>query len=168
MRKIRRKYTTPLRPWDDERIESERKLKMKYGLRRKREVWKAVSVLRKFRGRAREIAASKDSKAEGILIMRLNRLGILDKDAKLNNVLTLTVEDILKRRMQTIVFEKGLANTAKQARQLINHGHIAIDGRKFIFPNALVTREMEPKISYYGGFSVKKEEKAGEAVGEGT
>jgi small subunit ribosomal protein S4 len=162
MRKIRRKYTKPLRPWDRERISDEKSLKIKYGLRRKREIWKAVSVLRKFRGRAREIAATKDVGSEKMLIKRLNRLGILEKDAKLNDVLTLSPEDILKRRMQTVIFEKGLANTPKQARQLITHGHIAVDGRKFLFPNALVTKDMEPKISYYGGFELK--EKVPEAV----
>jgi small subunit ribosomal protein S4 len=167
MRKTRKKYVKPLRPWDRERISFERKLKIKYGLRRKREIWKAVSVLRRFRGRARDIAASKDKEAESVLIQRLNRLGILEKDAKLNEVLGLTVDDILRRRMQTVVFEKGLANTPNQARQLITHGHIAVDGRRFSFPSALVARETEPKITYYGNFSLKKNMKiAGEESGK--
>ncbi|OGI15817.1 30S ribosomal protein S4 [Candidatus Micrarchaeota archaeon RBG_16_49_10] len=168
MRKITKKYTKPRRPWDKERNEGEKKLKIKYGLRRKREIWKAISILRKFRSRAREIAAKKDAEAEKILIDHLNKLGVLDAEAKLNSVLGLTVEDILKRRMQTVVFEKGLANTQKEARQMITHGHIAVDSRKFFFPSALVTRDMEPKISYYGGFSPKRVEKAGEAGGEGA
>lgn len=168
MRKIRKKYTKPLRPWDRERISEEKKLKIKYGLRRKREIWKAVSILRQFRSRARDIVAKKDSNAEKVLIKRLNRLGILEKDAKLNDVLTLNVNDILKRRLQTIVFEKGLANTPKQARQLITHGHIGIDGRKFLFPSAIVTKELEPKISYYGKFKpdVKEPVKVGAPDGK--
>ena len=157
MRKIRDKYTKPLRPWDRERIENEKKLKIKYGIRRKKEIWKAVSILRIFRARARDIAAKKDAESEKTLIKRLNRLGILEKDSKLNDVLTLEVENILDRRFQTIVFEKGLANTPRQARQLITHGHIAVDGRRFTFPGALIVKEIEPKISYYGSFSLKAE-----------
>jgi len=153
MRKIRRKYTTPLRPWDDERIESERKLKMKYGLRRKREVWKAVSVLRKFRGRAREIAAKQGLQGRGDSNHEAQQARHTGQGCEAEQRADPDGRGHPEEEMQTIVFEKGLANTAKQARQLINHGHIAIDGRKFIFPNALVTREMEPKISYYGGFS---------------
>ena len=67
-----------------------------------------------------------------------------------------SLDDILKRRLQTIVSEKGFDNTPKQARQLITHGHIGIDGRKFFVPSALITREVEPKISYCGKFSLKK------------
>ena len=160
MRKIKKKYTKPLRPWDRERIELEKRLKLKYGLRRKKEIWRAVSILRKFRGRARDIVAKKDAQSEKILVQRLNRIGILEKDAKLNDVLSLTIDDILKRRLQTLVFEKGLANTPKQARQLISHGHIGIDGRRFVYPSALVAREMEPKISYYGKFSLKEPQKS--------
>jgi len=60
----------------------------------------------------------------------------------------LTVEDILERRLQTIVFRKGLAKTIHQARQLITHGHIAIGNQRVTVPSYLVTREEEELVNY--------------------
>ena len=45
------------------------------------------------------------------LIKKLQRLGILGPDAKFEDVLHLTVEDLLRRRLQSLVYEKGLAGT---------------------------------------------------------
>ncbi|MBU5688504.1 MAG: 30S ribosomal protein S4 [Candidatus Aenigmarchaeota archaeon] len=149
MRKIRKTYSKPKRPWDKARIEEEEKIMKKYGLRRKREIWRAAALLRSFRQRARNLAALKNEEEEKKLLERLYRLGLLEKGATLNDVLSLTVEDILERRLQTIVAKKGLANTVKQARQYIVHGHIGIEGRRVKFPSFLVTRELEDKIEYY-------------------
>ena len=63
-------------------------------------------------------------------------------------ILVLKDEDILSRRLQTIVYQKGLAATPKQARQLINHGHIFVDGHKVTVPGYLVLREEEGTVSY--------------------
>jgi len=149
MRRLKKKYKKPRKPWDKARIEKEKELMKKYGLRRKREIWRAEAILRNFRRRARELAAKKDKEAEKILLDKLYRLGLLEKNATLDDVLSLTVEDILERRLQTMVFKKNLANTPKHARQLIVHGHIAVDGRRTIYPSFLVTRELEDKISFY-------------------
>jgi len=149
MRRLKKKYQKPRKPWDKVRIEKEKELMKKYGLRRKREIWRAEAILRNFRRRARELAAKKDKEAEKILLDKLYRLGLLEKNATLDDVLSLTVEDILERRLQTMVFKKNLANTPKHARQLIVHGHIAVDGRRTIYPSFLVTRELEDKISFY-------------------
>jgi len=149
MRRLKKKYKKPRKPWDKARIEKEKELMKKYGLRRKREIWRAEAILRNFRRRARELAAKKDKEAEKILLDKLYRLGLLGKNATLDDVLSLTIEDILERRLQTMVFKKNLANTPKHARQLIVHGHIAVDGRRTIYPSFLVTRELEDKISFY-------------------
>ena len=149
MRRLKKKYKKPRKPWDKARIEKEKELMKKYGLRRKREIWRAEAILRNFRRRARELAAKKDKEAEKILLDKLYRLGLLEKNATLDDVLSLTIEDILERRLQTMVFKKNLANTPKHARQLIVHGHIAVDGRRTIYPSFLVTRELEDKISFY-------------------
>jgi small subunit ribosomal protein S4 len=149
MKRIKRKYEAPKKRWDKARIEEEKKLMEKYGLRRKRELWRAQSILRRFRRRARDLLANPDEKEKEALLKKLYRLGLLDKDATLDDVLKLTVEDILERRLQTIVYKKGLARTIRQARQLIVHGHIAVNGRRFPFPGALVRREWEDKITYY-------------------
>jgi len=161
MRRIKKKFKKPLRPWDKERIEEEKKLLKKYGLRRKKEIWKAESILRNYRRRARNIAAQNDKEGEKILLDKLYKLGILEKrDVDLTAVLGLKVDDILKRRLQTIVFKKGMSNTPLHARQLITHGHIAIDGRRFIFPSYLVPRDIEGKITYYGNFKLEKPKSA--------
>ncbi|MEM0473596.1 MAG: 30S ribosomal protein S4 [Candidatus Aenigmatarchaeota archaeon] len=149
MRKIKKTYSKPRKPWDRARIEEERKLMKNYGLRRKREIWRAASYLRNFRQRARDLAAKRNEEEQKKLLEKLYRLGVLEKNSSLNDVLGLTVENILERRLQTIVYKKGLANTLRQARQLIVHGHIQIDGKSTKFPSFLVTRDVEDKIGYY-------------------
>ncbi len=149
MRRQRPKFEKPKRRWDAQRIKEEKEIMEKYGLRRKRELWKAQSILRNFRRRARELLANPDEKLKNELLSKLYRLGLLEKDANLEDVLNLTVEDVLERRLQTVVLRKGLASTLKQARQFIVHGHIAVNGKRFTFPSALVRREWEDKIGYY-------------------
>ena len=149
-KKQRKKYETPLRPWDQKRIEEEIKIIKKYGLRRKNEIYRAESILRNFRRRARELAARKNEKQEKELIEKLNKLGIIEKDASLDDVLELKLEDILNRRLQTIVFKKGLAKTPKQARQFIVHGHVKVDKVKIKWPSFLVPKKFEKDIQLIG------------------
>lgn len=156
MRKLKKKLKKPRKPWDKERIEKEKEIIKKFGLRRKREIWKAESILRNFRRRARELTASGDKEKEKILLEKLNKIGLLGKKAELSDVLGLTVENILERRLQTIVFKKSLANTPKHARQFITHGHIAVDGRRTIYPSYLVPVESEKKIGFYKKSLAKK------------
>lgn len=147
MKKQRKKYKRPLKPWDKQRLEEEEKVMKRFGLRRKRELWKAQALLRKYRRMAREAAAKKDENLKSILIKKLYRLGILNNEnAELDDVLKLSVEDILKRRLQTIVYEKKFANTIKQARQFIVHNKVKINGRVLSFPSYLVPREEENLI----------------------
>jgi small subunit ribosomal protein S4 len=82
------------------------------------------------------------------LLDRLNRLGILPEESELDDVLDLRLEDILERRLQTLVFQRGLSQSIQQARQLIAHGHIAIEGRKVSAPSYLVLKDEEEKITY--------------------
>jgi small subunit ribosomal protein S4 len=147
MRKIRTKIKRPRTPWDKERIDRENLLMKTYGLKRKKEIWKAESTLRSFRRRARDLAAKKDKPQEKILLDKLQKLGLLNKDSSLDDVLGLTVESLLNRRLQTFVLKDKLANTPKQARQLITHGHIAVDGRKTIYPSFIITQNLEKKIT---------------------
>ena len=87
------------------------------------------------------------------MLSALIRRGILRKsleEASLDDVLRLTVEDLLERRLQTLVFKKGLANSPKHARQLIVHGHISVAGRKVTVPSYIVSVDEEQKIGYYG------------------
>ena len=142
----KKKYERPLRLWDKSRIEKERKLLKTFGLRRKREIWGAESLLRKYRRLARKLVGKKNKEMEKTLIGKLIRLGVLKNGATLDDVLELTVENILDRRLQTILFRKGLSNTVKHARQLIVHGHVRIGNKKVVYPSYLVSKEEEEKI----------------------
>jgi small subunit ribosomal protein S4 len=146
MRRSKKTYKRPKKPFDKERIEAEKELMKKYGLRRKREIWKAEEILRKYRRLARRLAAEKNEVLEKQLIEKLKRMGIMENGNTLDDVLSLTVEDILKRRLQTVVYQKGLARTPKHARQLIVHGHVFVKGRRVTFPSYLVPKEEEDKI----------------------
>ena len=44
-RKSRKKYNTPPHPWNAERIKNENKLMTKYGLKNKKEIWKADTLV---------------------------------------------------------------------------------------------------------------------------
>ena len=146
MKRQRKKYERPRRPWDKERILKEKELLKNFGLRRKREIWVAEALLRKYRRMARKLAAKKDKEKENVLIKKLVKMGLLQSGANLDDVLSLTVENALERRLQTIVFRKGLATTPKQARQFIVHGKVILDERKVVYPSYLIVKEEEDKI----------------------
>lgn len=156
MRKIKRSYQTPLRPWSKHVIEEDKKIKQDYGLRRKKEILRAEGILRNYRALARELGAKRDKEKEMVLINKLKKLGLLvQENPTLDNVLALSVENILDRRLQTIIVKKGIARTPLQARQFIVHGHIAIDGKRLRWPSTLVTADQELKISFYARSAVK-------------
>lgn len=148
----RRRYDTPSHPWNAERIATEKGIVRKYGLKNKREVWKAQTRLRSFRGVARGLIAQQHTptpqvtKESSQLLKRMNRLGLLSEGSTLDDVLALDVESVLARRLQTVVYLKGLSSTPQQARQFIVHGHVTIDGRKVTVPSYIVAREEEDAI----------------------
>jgi small subunit ribosomal protein S4 len=85
---------------------------------------------------------------ENELLTKLKKIGVLQETAALDNVLDLSIEDILERRLQTLVFRKSLAKTAYQARQLITHGHVLIGNRRVTIPSYIVSREEEAQVTY--------------------
>ena len=153
----RKHYTTPPHPWAGARISEENQIIHKYGLKNKRELWKTQTQLRNIRQQARELQARQRSEDEqanretDLLLERLSRLGLLHGKADLNDVLALEVEALLSRRLQTQTYLKGLARTVKQARQLIVHGHITVDGRKVTVPSYLVADSETGTIEYKSG-----------------
>jgi small subunit ribosomal protein S4 len=70
------------------------------------------------------------------------------ENSTLENILTLSVEDLLERRLQTYIFRRGMASSMYQARQLITHGHIEINGRKVKAPSYKVKITDEESIDY--------------------
>lgn len=152
-RKLRKKYEPPSHPWQKIRIEEEKVLMKKYGLKNKKEIWRAKGLIRKYIHLAREmvgISAEERKEDEEKLLNKLMRLGLMKEDQGLDDVLSLKVEDLLERRLQTQVYEHGKAETAKHARQLITHGHISLDGRKVTAPGMTIDLEMEKQIGWYG------------------
>jgi len=150
----RKKYDTPRHPWKEAQIKDENELIKKYGLKNKKEIWKAETKLRLYRSQARELLASittgdEQSKKESEqLLKHLSRMNILPPNSTLDDVLALDTESILSRRLQTVSYLKGFAGTPKQARQLISHGHVEIDGRRVTIPGYMVTKNEENKIGY--------------------
>lgn len=150
----KKKYATPRHPWEKERIDSEKEIVVKYGLKNKRELWKSQAMLDSFRSQARKLQAKLrtedrfSQKQFQELIKRLSRYSILGQNASLDDILSLSIDDILQRRLQTIVFRKNLARTPKQARQLITHGHVEFDGRRVNVPGIMVEGSKEESIRY--------------------
>ena len=150
-KKQRKKYATPRFPWRSDALKDELKFLGQYGLRNKHELWRHETMLSKFRGIARSLIGRPQEerrKMEGELLSRLKKLGLLHETAVLDDVLDLTIEDFLERRLQTIVFRKGLTKTIQQTRQLITHGHIKIGDRRVTVPSFIVTKEEESQIAY--------------------
>jgi small subunit ribosomal protein S4 len=155
--KNHKQYATPKRRFEKTRIEDEKRLVIEYGLRNKREIWKAQTVLRKYRKGARELVALQSAdrqeefqKKKDQLINHLYRYGLVGEGADIGDVLALKVEQQLDRRLQTMVCRRGLARSPKQARQFITHGHIAVGGRRVNVPGYRVSRAEEMEIGYYG------------------
>ena len=150
-KKQRKKFDTPRFPWQTDSLEAELRVLGQYGLRNKREIWRHKTLLSKYRGIGRSLlgmTVNERSRQETQLLNRLHRLGILHKEAALDDILDLSLEDILERRLQTLVFQRGLSQSIQQARQLITHGHISIAGKRVSSPSYLVLKEEEDKISY--------------------
>jgi small subunit ribosomal protein S4 len=165
-RKPRKKWISPRHPWIKERLIQELELVGRYGLKSKRELWIAASLARKFRHMARELLGLPPevrAEREKSLLSRLYKMGLVDENASIDNVLSLTAEHILERRLQTIVYRKGLARTIHQARQLIVHGHIAIGGRRVTSPGYLVSRDEEDLIDYAPGSPFRERAREAEA-----
>lgn len=150
-RRLRKNFSTPLKRWDGVRIADEAKIQEAFGLKSKREIWKAKDVVKKFRDSARLLFASSGPDAEkrkADLLARVHRIGLLQEGASLDDVLGLSIEKYLERRLQTQVYKKGFAKTADQARQLVVHGHMLVDGERITVPSYVLPMGFEEKLTY--------------------
>jgi small subunit ribosomal protein S4 len=148
-----KRYETPNHPFQGERIASEHGLLETYGLKNKEELWRVQSKLRSFRREARDLLGSAQSQAAAEtageeFLARLKRIGVLDEDDQLDDVLSLEINDLLERRLQTVVYRNGLANTTDQARQFILHGHVTVDGARVTRPSYTVDVDEEDAIEF--------------------
>lgn len=180
-KRLSRKYDVPRKVWDRQKIIADRKLIKEYGLRNKEEIWKAETQVRNLRKLARQLLAGgvdDYTKRSTEILNKLVKMGVFTKDHTVEDILKLQATDILERRLQTQVFKKGLSLTVDQARQLITHGHIAVNGVKRTAPSSIVN--INDNISYTNtkikavidksieakGKPVLKEEKKEEVKGE--
>ncbi|MGY5861079.1 MAG: 30S ribosomal protein S4 [Candidatus Thorarchaeota archaeon] len=150
-RRQKKKYVTPKRPFDSDRFEQELQLIGTYGLRNKKELWKHKTDLSRYRRQARNLLAlSIDERAlqEKELVDKLIRTGVLTTEPSLDHVLDLTLDNVLDRRLQTIIFRKGLACSMHHARQLVTHGHIALDGARVTTPRRIITAAEEDRLMF--------------------
>lgn len=162
---LRRTYDTPKHPWEAGRMAEESKLLTKYGLKNKRELWKAQSILRRIRGQARDLQARlrtgepQAQKETEWLLARLLRLGLLHPGAEtLDDVLALTADDVLQRRFEYVAFHKGLAATPMAARKMIVHGHFTIGDHRVTRPGYLLRADEEALVAYTAASPIASED----------
>jgi len=148
-RKPKKSYHRPRRIWTSEQLNTELYIVGSYGLRNKRELWKAQTEIARIRNQARTLLSLPTElryEKEKNLLGFLNRLGLVQESASLDDVLNLKIEDIIERRLQTVVMRKAKAKSPHQARQIVVHGHVSIGNRIVNLPGYLVKREEEPQI----------------------
>ena len=150
-KKLKKKYSRPSHPWQKARIDEENTLTKEFGFKNKKEIWKLSSLLTNYGEQAKKLTALKTKQAaveKKQLLDRLHILGLLNKGAQLEDVLTLTLKNIVERRLQTLVLKQGLARTVNQSRQFITHGHITVNNKVITSPSCLITIADEKNIAF--------------------
>jgi small subunit ribosomal protein S4 len=158
-KKQRKSYETPRHPWRRDQLEVELRLVGEYGLRNKRELWRYKTMLSQVRGIARSMLGASEqerAKLEREYLAKLGRMGLLPEAASIDEILDLEIRDLMERRLQTMVFRRGMAKTLYQARQLVSHGHISVAGRIISVPGYMVKRDEEQKLKYFSHSPLSK------------
>src|SRR6056297_2543099 len=154
MRRQHKTYEKPKRPFDKARIDEEAQIKKEFGLKNKKEIWKAESEINSIREKAKRlIPASEEEQQE--FFERLKKIGL--NVESIHDALSLDKKDYLNRRLQTVVVKKSLANSPRHARQLITHKKVIVNGRKINRPSYIVPTEIEEKIEVLKPKKAKKE-----------
>jgi|TARA_B100001971_G_C18081148_1_gene478381 small subunit ribosomal protein S4 len=143
MKKQSKKYSKPRRPFDKTRIEEENVLKEKYGLKNKREIWKADAAIGRIRNLAKQLITKSDEEKQAF-VDSLQKKGF--QVESIAEALALDKENWLKRRLQTIVFAKKLTTTPKQSRQFVAHKHVSIGNQIVNIPSYQVSLEEEALV----------------------
>ncbi|MFA5797735.1 MAG: 30S ribosomal protein S4 [Candidatus Woesearchaeota archaeon] len=158
IKKIKKKYSKPSHPWRGERITEENKICKAYGIPNKTEIWKIIAKMASFKNQAKKYAAITSKQADKerqALIEKLQSYNLIKAGEGTDAVLSITLQNVLDRRLQTMVFKKNLARTMKQARQLITQRHLLVAGKIITSPSYLVkvseetTIEISPKSKFY-------------------
>ena len=146
---FRRVWKKPKRPLNFDLKMEELKILGTFGLKTKRELWKARTELSRVRNQARSLLALRQEireKEEPILLNSLYKVGYVQSDATLDDVLNLEIDDLFSRRLQTVVQKKFYFKTPYQARQAVSHGHVLVGDRIVNIPSYVVSVDEEPKV----------------------
>lgn len=146
VKKLKKQYETPSEGWDGDRIEEEKGLMEDYGLRNKQEVYRTQSQLRQLRRQARELIGTEREDQKQQILSKAHELGLVKEDAGLEDILTLSTTDFLDRRLQTAVHRRGYADTPMEARQLVTHGMVRVEGSRVDIPGRMLTQDEETSI----------------------
>ena len=152
-KKARKQYSRPRSPWRADQLAQELYLLGTFGLRNKRELWRAQTQLSSVRKQARTLLAATQAvrvREEKKLLDSLRRRGLVGEAASLDDILSLTVEDVLSRRLQTMVFKKGMSLSPLHSRQLIVHGHVTVGDRVITIPGYEVGSQEEGGVKLTG------------------
>lgn len=150
-KRIRKKYHTPAKLWQKDRLEEESRLQREYGLKNKKEIWKMDSILKGFTRQAKQLIAdtSKQSEVEkNALLKKLVSIGLIEANAKIEDVLSLNIKNILERRLQTFVLRKNMARSISQARQFITHCHVTVSSKVVTAPSYIVRAAEENSLGF--------------------
>ncbi|MBA3749988.1 MAG: 30S ribosomal protein S4 [Nitrosopumilus sp.] len=148
-RKAKKNYTRPRSIWTSDQISSELYVVGSYGLRNKKELWKAQTEIARIRNQARSLLAlpiEVRQEKETKLLNYLSRFGLVSNNSTLDDILNLKIEDILERRLQTMVMKRSNLKSPYQARQIVVHGHVSIGNRIINLPGYLVKKDEETEI----------------------
>lgn len=155
----RKMWRKPKRPLNYDLLNEELYVLGTYGLKNKRELWKAHTELSRIRNQARSLLAlTQDvrSRKEPTLMKSLTRIGLVKVDSTLDDVLNLKVTDLLARRLQTIIQKKANIKSPYLARQAVVHGHVWIGERIVNIPSYTVTIEEENQVNLSPGLELGK------------
>jgi small subunit ribosomal protein S4 len=150
-KKKHKKYSTPKRPYAPDFLLEELRLVGGYGLRNKKELWRARTELSAIRRHSRNLLSltiNERADRENKLVSKLHKMGLVGSNANLEDILSLNIEDLLERRLQTIIWRRNMAHTLYQARQMVTHGHISINGRRVTTPGYHVMIDDEKTLDY--------------------
>lgn len=144
MKRKHKTYSRPKRPFDKARIQEEVEIKKEFGLKNKREIWKADAKIKSIREKAKKLISSDESEKRAFF-ERLKKIGF--KVDSISDVLSLDKRDYLKRRLQTVLVNKRMAHTLKGARQLITHKKVWVGENNVNSPSYIVPIDLENKIT---------------------
>jgi len=144
MKRKHKTYSRPKRPFDKARIEEEGEIKKEFGLKNKREIWKADAKIKSIREKAKKLISANESDKKSFF-ERLKKMGF--KVDSISDVLSLDKRDYLRRRLQTVLVNKRMVHTLKGARQLITHKKVLVGENNVNSPSYIVPIDLENKIT---------------------